>query len=144
MSESLIVPCTACATLNRVPRERLRDVPVCASCRSRLLDDAPRDLDAATFTTVIGKSGLPVVVDFWAPWCGPCRTMAPQFAAAATTLRGSALLVKLDTEAEPEVAGRFGIRSIPTMVAFHRGHEIARTSGAMAAAAIVDWVNRSL
>jgi thioredoxin 2 len=109
-----------------------------------LLDDAPRDLDAATFTTVIGKSGLPVVVDFWAPWCGPCRTMAPQFAAAATTLRGSALLVKLDTEAEPEVAGRFGIRSIPTMVAFHRGHEIARTSGAMAAAAIVDWVNRSL
>ncbi|MDA0372609.1 MAG: thioredoxin TrxC [Planctomycetota bacterium] len=140
MSDSLIVPCSSCGTLNRVPRARLGDVPVCSSCRAHLLDREPHDVDAKNFAALVGKSDLPVVVDFWAAWCGPCQMMAPQFAAAARHLVGEAILVKVDTEAQQGIAAQHGIRSIPTMIVFRRGQELARTSGASSADQIAAWV----
>ncbi len=141
MADAVIIPCVGCGTLNRVPRERLQEVPVCADCRRQLLDGPPPDVSADVFGKLVQRSDLPVVVDFWAEWCGPCKMMAPQFAAAATELRARALLVKLDTEAEPAVAAQFGIQGIPTMIAFHHGRELARQSGALQAAHIVSWVS---
>ncbi len=134
-----VVPCPECRTLNRVPLARVHDRPVCASCRSPLLG-APVALDAASFDRVITKVTLPVVVDFWAPWCGPCRTMAPWFTDAARELAATVVFAKVDTEAEPALAARFDVRSIPMLVLLHGGRELARQAGAMPAARIVQWL----
>ncbi|MCA8951447.1 MAG: thioredoxin fold domain-containing protein [Planctomycetes bacterium] len=142
--DALIVPCAACGALNRVPTARLRDVPICSDCRARLLGAAPAQLKTASFDRFVGRAGLPVAVDFWAPWCGPCRTMAPHFAAAAEPLATTALLAKVDTEANPELGQRFEIRGLPTMVLFVGGREVARVSGAMARDAIVQWVESNV
>ena len=104
----------------------------------------PVDLDAAGFERHALRSDLPVVIDFWAEWCGPCRMMAPAFEAAASQLEPRVRLAKLDTEAEPAIAGRYGIRGIPSMVMIRKGREIARTSGAMPTQAIVRWVEQAL
>ncbi|MEN1929451.1 thioredoxin TrxC [Luteimonas sp. MJ250] len=139
MSTHLKVACPHCSALNRVPDERLADGPTCGRCGKPLFTAAPLVLDAGNFDLHSTRSDLPLLVDFWAPWCGPCRMMAPHFEAAAAQLEPRMRLGKLDTQAEPALGTRFGIRSIPTLALFHGGREIARTSGAMQAADIVRW-----
>ena len=146
MAEALIVACPACNTLNRVPREKLAAGPggKCGHCGSPLFEGHPVALDAGSFESHATKSDIPLLVDFWAPWCGPCKAMAPQFEAAASHLEPTVRLAKVNTDDEQELAGRFGIRGIPTMILFKRGKEIARQSGMMNAAGIESWVQQAL
>jgi thioredoxin 2 len=135
------VVCPHCGTKNRIPAARLADGPVCGRCQQALLDGRPVELDDARFDAVVGGTELPVVVDFWAPWCGPCRMMAPQFEQAARDLRGRAVLVKVNSDDNPRVAARFGIRSIPTLVRLQAGREVARRAGALPAPQIVAFAS---
>jgi thioredoxin 2 len=137
--DSLLIPCAHCAAMNRVPAARLAESPTCGRCHAPIFAGKPIALGAADFETHATRSALPLLVDFWAPWCGPCQQMAPEFEKAAKSLEPQLRLAKVDTEAEPALGARFGIRSIPTLVLFHAGREIARQSGAMGAGAIVRW-----
>ncbi len=136
--------CPNCDTVNRVPEARLNDLPVCGRCGGPLLDGQPVALDEARFERFVQRNELPVLVDFWAEWCGPCRAMAPQFAEAARTMKGSVLFAKVDTEAAPNLSARLRIRSIPTLALFAGGRELARVSGAMPARELVRWVEQQL
>ena len=139
MNQALHVVCPVCSGVNRVPAERLAGNPACGSCHAALFQGHPVAVTGATFDAQIGRSDLPVVVDFWAPWCGPCKMMAPAFERAAAELEPYLRCARVNTEAEPGLAARFGIRSIPTLVAFRDGKEIARQSGAMEFAGLVSW-----
>ena len=134
------IGCARCGTLNRVPAERLGDDPVCGRCGTELLPGAPVELRDDNFDAVAGKTELPVLVDFWATWCGPCRMMAPAFEQAATAWEGRVRFAKVDTDANPELAQRFAIRSIPTLVRLDGGRETARQAGALPLGAIVSMV----
>jgi thioredoxin 2 len=138
--DKLLLACPRCLTANRVPRARLGEDPKCGKCGAPLLDGKPVALDDATFEPFVSRSELPVVVDFWAAWCGPCRMMAPAFEQAAGELKTRVRFAKLDTENAQGVAARFGIRSIPTMILYRGGREAARVSGAMDARAIRAWL----
>jgi thioredoxin 2 len=144
MPDTILVPCPSCFSVNRVPGARAGDHPTCGKCKSALFSDHPTELDASSFETFVERSDLPVVVDFWAPWCGPCHAMAPQFASAARKSAGKALFAKLNTDAAQAVAARFAIQSIPTLIAFRGGREIARQSGAMAESQILNWLSPQL
>ena len=140
----LLLACPHCAALNRLPRARLGEAPNCGSCHRPLFTGKPVALTATDFDRHATRSELPLVVDFWAPWCGPCLAMAPQFEAAAKALEPVVRLAKVDTEAVPELGARYGIRSIPTLVLFGHGRECARMSGAMSTPQIVAWVRGNL
>jgi thioredoxin 2 len=144
MSRSLHVVCPHCDAVNRVPEERLAEGGTCGRCKRALFAGEPLALDPARFAVHSGRSELPLVIDFWAPWCGPCRMMAPAFAAAAPRIEPRARLVKVNTEDHPELAARFGIRSIPTLVVWKDGREVARQSGALDAAGLERWVRSHL
>jgi thioredoxin len=136
----LMIVCPSCGSLNRVPQARLGDKAKCGKCHAEILPDHPVNLDTARFNAYIQKNELPVLIDFWAPWCGPCRSMAPQFEQAGRNMRGRVLFAKVNTEEEQSLGARFQIRSIPSMVLFKNGKEHARVSGAMGAADIQRWL----
>jgi thioredoxin 2 len=146
MAESLLVACPNCNTLNRAPREKLAAGASgkCGHCGAPLFGGHPVALNAQSFETHAAKSDIPLVVDFWAPWCGPCKAMAPQFEQAAGHLEPTVRLAKVNTEDEQALAGRFGIQAIPTMILFRHGKEVARQSGAMNAAGIESRVQQAL
>lgn len=145
MSASPIVfACPHCAAMNRLAPARLAESPRCGRCHQALFTGKPLTLKTDGFDAYATRGDLPLVVDFWATWCGPCLAMAPQFEAAATSLEPRVRLAKVDTDAEPTLSSRFGIRSIPTMILFAGGREVARQSGAMASSQIVAWVTANL
>ena len=142
--DKLLLACPQCLTANRVPTGRLKEDPKCGKCGARLLEAKPVALTDQTFDPFVNRSELPVVVDFWAAWCGPCRAMAPAFERLAGEMKTQVRFAKLDTEQAQEIAARFGIRSIPTMILFRGGREVGRTSGAMDARGIRSWLEAAV
>lgn len=144
MTEKLHIVCPHCHTTNRVARDDLGKAPDCGHCHQALFTAHSMPLDEAAFERHIQRSQIPVLVDFWAPWCGPCRQMAPAFEQAASQLEPAVRLVKVDTEAQQNLGARYNIRSIPTLALFVNGREVARQAGAMGAADIVRWTQAQL
>lgn len=136
--------CTSCGAVNRLPADRDGLAAKCGSCGLPLFSGQPADVAGAIFERQVNKSTVPVVVDVWAPWCGPCRAMAPEFEKAAASIEPHARFIKLNSDIEQAIAGRLGIRGIPTMLLFRDGREIARVSGAMSASQIGGWVGQQL
>ncbi|MDH0144328.1 thioredoxin TrxC [Aquipseudomonas alcaligenes] len=139
MSAPALIPCPACNGLNRIPSERLGDAPRCGRCKSPVLPVAPITLSQASFAAQL-KGDLPLLVDVWADWCGPCKAFAPTFAQAAAQLQGRCRLGKLDSEANPQLSAQLGMRSIPSLILFRGGVEVARQSGALPLPQLLAWL----
>lgn len=140
MSDSAIIPCPSCSSLNRIPVARLGEAPRCGRCKTEVLPGAPFELDQGNFASQL-KGDLPLLVDVWAAWCGPCRSFAPTFTQAAGELRTRCRLGKLDSEANPQLSAQLGIRSIPSLILFRDGREVARQSGALPLPQLLAWLN---
>lgn len=144
MSDPIHVVCPQCDAVNRLAASRLGEAPVCGKCAQPLFAGRPLDVDSARFSRHVSRNDIPVLVDFWAEWCGPCKMMAPHFLQAAQRLEPALRLLKVDTERSQDLSARFAIRSIPTLALFRGGGEIARQSGAMDAGRLVAWVQSQL
>ena len=138
------VVCPHCDTTNRVSRERVGAGPKCGSCKRTLLLPVPFELSGENYERHVSATDLPLIVDFWAAWCGPCQMMAPAYEQAAARLAPGIRLAKLDTEKNPDIAGRMNIRGIPTLIAFKDGREVARQSGAMNLSGLLGWINSNV
>ena len=139
MNDPLHIVCPHCSATNRIPAARLPEVPKCGKCHNPVFNAQPLEVTAATFKKHIERDEIPLLVDFWAPWCGPCKMMTPAFQQAAAQLEPRVRLLKVNTEAEQQLGAQFNIRSIPTLALFHKGREVARQAGAMGTADIVRW-----
>ena len=144
MSEPTHIVCGHCDSVVRVPGDKLAEAPLCPKCHTALFAGHPLTLRSANFDKHLARSDLPVVVDFWAPWCGPCLQMAPNYEEASRRMPTRARFAKVNSDDEPTLAGRFGIRGIPTLIAFRQGKEIARQSGAMDLNTLLQWLDRAL
>ena len=137
---SVKLACLTCGQGNRVPRDKLASDPKCGTCGARLISDKPTEISFKILEKATRIDDLPLVVDFWAAWCGPCKMMAPEFTKAARELKGRARFAKLNTESFPEAGTRYGIRGIPLLIAFRSGRETKRQAGAIGATQILEWV----
>jgi len=144
MDNQQYVTCPRCSTVNRIAGSRLSDQPNCGQCKQPLFTGKPVVLSDASFVAHTERGSLPIVVDFWAPWCGPCKMMAPHFERVAAQLEPNVRLAKLNTDDNPQAASRFNIRSIPTMILFRNGREVARQSGAMDANRLSNWIRENV
>lgn len=144
MAKAVHVVCSHCDQINRIPEDRLTDGAKCGGCGQKVFKEKPIELSGRNFARHIGKSDLPVVVDFWAPWCGPCRMMAPVFEQMAKDMSSQVVFVKVNTEVEQGLAAKYGIRSIPTLAIFKSGREVERIAGAMDANNLKSWIQQGI
>lgn len=144
MEDKIQLVCPNCGVINRVASQKMNDTPVCGKCRENLLPGKPVNATDQTFHRLIEKTQMPVIVDFWAPWCGPCKQFSPVYSEVAAEMKTKACFVKLDTQSNQNTAAQYQIRSIPTLAIFYKGREVTRLSGALPKSQFLQWLGQNL